>query len=271
MGVVTTAGLAADVTGSGPAVLVLHGQPGSAADWSAVAALLAASFRVVAPDRPGYGRSRQRAGGFAANAEAAVSLMDRLGIDDFVVAGHSWAGGVALALRHRLPTRVSGTVLVGSVRPGERLGALDRLLASRGVGTAASLTAGRAMAHPLVRRAVEHSLSGSARAAMAEMDRSGSSARMWESFAAEQRALRNELQTLRPALRGGSGPVVVLTGSADRVVAPAVAERLAGDLGSAAQLVVVDGAGHLLPRDRPETVAAAIRQVAELSGFIGPP
>jgi pimeloyl-ACP methyl ester carboxylesterase len=42
--------------GSGPTVLLLHGNPDNADEWSSLIDLLADDFRCVAPDLPGYGR-----------------------------------------------------------------------------------------------------------------------------------------------------------------------------------------------------------------------
>jgi pimeloyl-ACP methyl ester carboxylesterase len=44
-------------SGSGPAVLLLHGHPRTHATWHKVAALLAERFTVVCPDLHGYGES----------------------------------------------------------------------------------------------------------------------------------------------------------------------------------------------------------------------
>src|SRR6266480_5466835 len=49
-------------------LVLLHGQPGSAADWLQVAGRLPVQLHAIAADRPGYGSSQLRAGGFAANA-----------------------------------------------------------------------------------------------------------------------------------------------------------------------------------------------------------
>src|SRR3984957_6931506 len=54
-------------------VVLLHGQPGSPADWQQVAGLLPAQLHPVATDRPGYGSSQLPAGGVAANARAALA------------------------------------------------------------------------------------------------------------------------------------------------------------------------------------------------------
>src|SRR6202035_4629659 len=75
-------------------VVLLHGQPGSGADWQQVADRLPDGLGVLAPDRPGYGASPQPAGGFAAGARAVVAELDGCGIDRAVLVGHSYGGGV---------------------------------------------------------------------------------------------------------------------------------------------------------------------------------
>src|SRR4051794_23617836 len=45
------------VDGSGPAVVLLHGNPGDAQDWDAVVGTLAQRHTVIRVDWPGYGRS----------------------------------------------------------------------------------------------------------------------------------------------------------------------------------------------------------------------
>jgi len=57
-------------------LVLLHGQPGSPADWQQVTARLPAQLHAVATDRPGYGSSRLPAGGFAAGALAVLDDLD---------------------------------------------------------------------------------------------------------------------------------------------------------------------------------------------------
>jgi len=58
---------------SGRWVVLLHGQPGSAADWQQVVSRLPDGVGVVAQDRPGYGASPRSAGGFTAGARAVLA------------------------------------------------------------------------------------------------------------------------------------------------------------------------------------------------------
>ncbi len=127
---------------SGRWVVLLHGQPGSGADWRQVAERLPRGLSVLAPDRPGYGASRRPAVGFAAGARALLADMDAEGIDQAVLVGHSYGGGVALATAALAPGRVAALVLLASVGPGCLTGA-DWPLAAPVSGEFLALTAWR--------------------------------------------------------------------------------------------------------------------------------
>jgi haloacetate dehalogenase len=88
--------------GSGPPLLLLHGYPQTNVMWHRIAPALAESFTVIAADLRGYGDSAVPASGpdHAAYAKRAmandmVGLMDSLGHDSFMVAGHDRGGRVA--------------------------------------------------------------------------------------------------------------------------------------------------------------------------------
>lgn len=257
----------ATVRGRGPtAVVLLHGQPGTAGDWHWVAPLLEDRYRLVVPDRPGYGRTGGPATGFAGNARATVELLDRLSVERAILVAHSWAGGIGLAAATVYPDRVAGLVLVSSVGPGERFGWDDRILAAPIAGEAIAAATIGGLGLVLGRRRVQslasRRLDGPARDAvdaLTRLTRGGS--RVWRAFVTEQRALLAELDGLGAGLAGIRAPTVVLHGWADRLVPLSVGEGLAAAI-PGAELQVVPGAGHLLPHDRPEEVAAAVDQTA---------
>jgi pimeloyl-ACP methyl ester carboxylesterase len=256
----------ATVTGHGPAVLLLHGQPGTAGDWRWVAPRLDDRYRVVVPDRPGYGRTGGRATGFHGNARAALDLLDRLEIERAIVVGHSWAGGVALAAASDWPGRVAGLVLVSSVGPGEHIGWDDRLLAAPVLGEAIAAATigglGLILGRSRIQSFLTDRLDGRAAEAVESMTRltlGGSG--VWHAFVTEQRALLAELDDLAAGLAEVGVPVAVMHGRNDHMVPPSVAEHLAATLPNAS-LQLLYGVGHLIPHDRPAAVAAAIDQVA---------
>ena len=254
------------MTTSDPPVLLVHGQPGSAADFERLQPQLTPSRPVLAPDRPGWGTSEEPAGGFAYNAASMVRLLDAAAVERALVVGYSWGGGVALALGEEHATRVAGLVLLSSVGP-RSVGWIDRLPLLPGVG--AVLTAG---GFAMARAAL--SLTGLAqrlgrldaprrRAWVDALGRSVEGPRAATSFLVEQRALFDELDRIVARLPDISAPTIVVAGDHDRLVPLPTASALA-DAIPTAQLRVVAGARHLLPVFRPDEVARAVADVEGL-------
>ena len=110
--------------GSGPVVLLLHGFPDSSALWHDVTPLLvAAGFRVIAPDLRGFGQSEAPAsvGDYALGHVVADlrTLIGRLAGDEPVrVVGHDWGAvaGWCLALEHPQLVRSQVALSVGHPR-----------------------------------------------------------------------------------------------------------------------------------------------------------
>lgn len=242
--------------------MLLHGQPGTGADWQWVIPLIEDRSTVIVPDRPGYGRTGGPATGFAGNADAVADLLDRLQVAQAVLVGHSWAGGVALAAGGRHPDRVSGLVLVSSVGPGEHLGWDDRLLAAPLVGEALAAATiggiGLLLGRSRIQSLAAKRLDGRGRDAVAALTRlTAGRSRAWRSFVTEQRALVAELEGLAAGLERIQVPVALVHGLSDRLVPPAVAEGLAAAI-PGASLRVLPRLGHLVPHDRPGAVAEAV-------------
>jgi pimeloyl-ACP methyl ester carboxylesterase len=249
--------------GLGPHELVLlHGQPGSPADWQQVAARLPARLHAVAPDRPGYGSSRLPAGGFAANARAVLDDLDSRGIKRAVLVGHSYGGGVALSAASMAPSRVEAVILLASVGPG-CVNGWDRLLAAPCAGELCALVAWRLT--PWIARARLAWLGRKPGALRPDEHvnwqvwghAGGGHGALWRTFLAEQRALLRELGELERAIGSVQAPVLLLADPRDTLVPIDTARWLARALPDA-RLQLVRGAGHHLPRRAPDAVADAI-------------
>src|ERR1700728_4557853 len=86
--------------GEGPLVILCHGFPESWYSWRhQLAALSAAGYHVVAPDMRGYGRSDRPEAidqySLLHLVGDMVGLLDALGVDQAVIAGHDWGAPVA--------------------------------------------------------------------------------------------------------------------------------------------------------------------------------
>lgn len=98
--------------GDGMPVLWCHGGPGSRFEPATVVDdAVAAGFRIVGIDRPGYGGSTAVPGRTIAGWVAdGLAVADALGIDQFIAVGVSTGGAYALALAASAPDRVRGVV-----------------------------------------------------------------------------------------------------------------------------------------------------------------
>ena len=72
--------LASIERGSGPAVVLLHGQPGSGSSWDPVTEAVGTGLPCPRPDRIGYGASVGEAKGLADNAELVAALIRAKGV-----------------------------------------------------------------------------------------------------------------------------------------------------------------------------------------------
>jgi len=104
-----------EVTGSGDAVVLLHGFPLSREIWDAQVRALT-GFRVVAMDLRGMGRSRVVDGPYLMESLAGdvAAVLDALSIERATLVGHSLGGYVALAFARMYVERLARLALVCS-------------------------------------------------------------------------------------------------------------------------------------------------------------
>jgi pimeloyl-ACP methyl ester carboxylesterase len=253
----------------GPAMLLSHHFYGSVATWRPVIAPLAASARVVALDRPGFGLTARPVPvdgapnpytrGFA--ARLAWSLLDMLGIERTVLVGSSAGGTHVLEMYARAPERVRGLVLlspaitgdVGApppLRPLLRTPHLRRMgprVVERIVGDIDRDRVTRSWYDP--GRATEDDVEPYRRLVRVE----GWSRGLWEVMHAEP----------PPDLRGLLGrihvPTLVVTGTHDRTIAPHLTARTARAI-PGAHLEVLPACGHVPQQERPDLLVPLLQR-----------
>ena len=242
--------LAYEVTGEGPAVLLVHGFGLDMRMWDDQVHQLAARFRVVRYDCRGFGASGPFDPAAAyTHAGDLMALLDHLGIEQAVLAGLSFGGRVVMQAALAAPDRVRGLVLMDAVLDGvpwdpDSAGALDeaaRQAQARGV------LAGRAawLAHPLFAPAREQPDVASRLAAMV----GGYPGQHWTGHDPHQQTGPRPID----ALEDLAMPVLVLAGERDvrgfREMSAVLARRIPG-----ARYHVVAGAGHMINMEQPSAV-----------------
>lgn len=112
--------LRADGPADGVPHLLVHGLGGASINWLEVLPSLARLGPVVAPDLPGFGRTRPprpRGSRVGANARFLRVLLDRLGWDRVVLHGNSMGGMLGILLADREPQRIDRLVLASPALP----------------------------------------------------------------------------------------------------------------------------------------------------------
>lgn len=100
--------------GSGPALLMLHGNPTWSFVYRGVISALRDSFRCIALDYPGFGLS-QAGPGYTylpeEHADVVNSFVDRLGLADVTLVAQDWGGPIGLRVAEQRPQVFRGLVL----------------------------------------------------------------------------------------------------------------------------------------------------------------
>lgn len=253
--------------GSDPAVVFLHGLPGTAQDFDKIVRALPGRH-TIAFDRPGFGFS---SGGYQPLAEQLTTidqLLDTLGVDRPVLVGHSYGGTLALAYAARHPDDVRGLVLVDAAAGGQESSFSDRAQ-SRLV---------QFLSWPVVQQVADATFSQLLRTVSAkqgdvkafdpgDVDTAHEDLLLalnmkhddLDAYAAEQLAADEAIGRLDDQLARIETPAVVIQGAGDKLVEPERGRTLAATLPNA-RLVMVSG-GHMATHVHPQVVAAAVREL----------
>lgn len=101
---------------SAPAVVIIHGSPGSWRQAMTLGEDLAASSSVLLPSRPGYGRTPLSSGrSIEEQADLVAAMLDAAGAQRASVIGISGGGPASFAFARRHPARTESLVLLCAV------------------------------------------------------------------------------------------------------------------------------------------------------------
>ena len=251
--------------GSGPLLLMLHGNPTWSFLYRDVIAALRDTFRCVAVDHPGFGLS-QAAPGYGAtpaeHADVLARLVAQLDLRDVTLVLHDWGGPIGLSAAQRDPERYAGLVVTNTwAWPAN--GDLHFELFSRTVGG----LVGRELIRRLNlfvevmvplghrRRRLPSAEMDHYRAALPSRGRRHASAVLPQAILGSRDFLA-EVEAGLPAL--AHLPALLVWGGSDPAFREAELARWQQELQDTT-VVRLPGVGHYLPSDAPDDLAAAIR------------
>lgn len=244
------------VTGTGPETIVLvHGLMLASPSWHHQVAHLSQTHRVITFDLRGQGASEKTRDGLDLDslAEDTAALIAALAPQGAHLAGFSMGSFVAMRVAARHPDLVRTLTLIGPSGEAEapenrwRYAALIGLVSVFGpriaIGPMMKILFGDSFLSDPAQVAVLGHWRGYLRALPRSLARAAAAS-------AKRGAIKDELAAI-------AAPTLVISGSEDRPISPALARRVAEAIPGAVFLPVA-GAGHAVMLERPDLVNAAL-------------
>ncbi|WP_232665175.1 alpha/beta fold hydrolase [Pseudonocardia sp. TRM90224] len=247
--------------GTGPAVVLCHGTPWSAALWAPIAAALSAEFTVHLWDMPGYGSSTKADGqdvSLGMQSELFPALLAEWGLDAPHVVAHDFGGAVALRAHLLHGATYSSLALVDVVALAPWGSDFFRLVRDNAeVFMQLPGFLHEALVREYVRGAAARELTTDDERMLVDpwLGAVGQAAFYRQIAQADQR-FTDEIEPLYPTI---DMPVAVVWGAHDTWIPVDRAERLASII-PGAELHVVPGANHLIQLDAPAALTAVLQR-----------
>ncbi len=261
--------------GSGRPLVFLHGAGGMSAEFlaSPLADLLAARYRTIIFDRPGFGhstRSLRDCAGPLAQARLVRTALATMGIERPILVGHSWGGAMALSYATAFPAHLSAlVVLAGWAFPARRAAIL--LFSLPQIRLFGSLLpqivwpqVARRLAPEMLRRIFAPNPVPENFAARFPVELALRPSQLLAD--AEDLTLLNPCVARLAAAYPSIGvPVELVTGDRDQIVDPQFHALRLARLIPSALVTLLDGVGHMLHHVAAPRILAAIDRAAARS------
>ncbi len=248
--------------GAGAPVVMFHGEPTWAFLFRKVALpLLAAGYRVIVPDYPGFGRSDKPVDPafytYESHTSAMAAVVEHLGLEGATALVHDWGGPIGLRLAVELPGRFRRLCLLNTSLftgpPSEGFLRWRAFMARH-----EDPWVGEIMRRSLVTTPAEEVI------AAYEAPFPGPAAKagvrrfpeMVPTAPTDPGASR--MREIEAALASWEDPALVLFSTTDPIFSVEVGRRLSDLIPGAEPLQTIDGAAHFLTEDRGEEVGAAV-------------
>lgn len=242
--------------GSGEAVVLIHGHPFDYTMWQPQIDAFAKTYRVIAPDLRGYGKSSLPAGSptrFEDYATDVLLLLDKLGVESFHLGGLSMGGQIVMELYRQAPQRIKSLILA------DTFASPDTPEVKQGRYDAATRLEKEGMA-PYAEEVIYKMMKPDHVASMPEAARFVVDMMKATNPAAAATALRaraERIDYLKEVLPQVNVPALIIVGRQDEFTPVAKAEEMAAKL-KKHQLVVIEDAGHMPNLEHTDEFNAAV-------------
>lgn len=224
-----------------PPLILIHGAGGSRLDWPKQLRRLPTANALVL-DLPGHGKSPGPGlDSIEAYSQLVLSFMDALKLSTAFLMGHSMGGVIALTVALLQPDRVRGLIAIGT---GARLSVNPMIL--EGISQDQS-----GIARLLAKWFWSKQTPDNVRQMTIEANTSIDAETLYNDYlACDGYDIRHRLPEIHV-------PVLVITGSEDKMTPPKLGQELHDRLPNA-ELVMIRGAGHMMALECPLAVTGAV-------------
>ena len=261
-------------SGSGPAVVMIHGNAGSLEDFNFGAVdALSANYHVIAVDRPGHGlsdRPKRKAANLEYQARLLHDVLRSLAVRQPVLVGHSWGAALALCYALKYPKEISGLVLAApAAYPDAGESRMLRAATKTPLLGDAALIVGKAtLGKHLLRSALQRAFYPQP-LPQEYFDLVAArwlSRRQLRAYLEDEASLNSSLMKLSRHYSTIDVPAVIITGDHDQIVSSKDnAYRLHAEI-SNSQLIALENMGHEIPQSDPKSIYVAARLITDSNG-----
>ena len=265
-----------------PAVILLHGFPESHRTWRGVVPLLEDEFRLVMPDQRGFAASDRPLEVEEYHADKLIddifALAEALGIERFALVGHDWGGAISWPAALRGDPRLERLAIINAPHPvifqKSLIEDADQRAASQYISAFRSKMFEKGVESMGYEALFEKSFSKHVDLGLIPPEERAQYIADWSEpggMTAMLNWYRGSKVMVPPpgvtlplpdwvtgAFPKVEGPTLVIWGMQDKALLPIQLEgldRLVDDL----QIVRIPDAGHFVPWEKPEAVAAALK------------
>jgi len=239
-----------------PYLVLVHGYLGGSSQWIEQVAVFSQYFHVVTVDLPGFGlnHSMESPETIRDYAEFVLNQLDRKGVEQFHLLGHSMGGMIVQEMAAMVPSRINYLILYGTGPVGMLPNRFETIEESkrRVVADGTQLTGRRIAATWFVQReqaAQYHVCAELADKVSLQASLAGLSAmEAWSGV---------------PYLTQIKSPTLVLWGDSDRTYQWSQPEQLWNNI-PAAQLGVIPGCAHAVHLEKPHVFNAVLMDFFQL-------
>lgn len=231
-------------------LLFIHGFGGDLSNWMLNQTSLSATRRSVAFDLPGHGGSSKEVGDGkpATFAATAAALLDKLGITQAHIVGHSLGGAIALELAKAFPQKVASLSLIAPAGLGRdiNMNFIEGFISADRRKTLEPVLQYLVHDKSLIsRRMIEDII---------RFKRLDGAVQSLQTLAAACFPDGKQADDLRPVLANFAGPAQVIWGDDDEILSPSDAK----DLPDSIEVIVLPQTGHMPQLEKATDVNAAI-------------